>query len=57
MLSGQITTKERLSDFKLLDGKLISGKEYFYTFEKVGYINYSAIMETPCFEKAYLYQI
>lgn len=57
MLSGEIVTKDMLSDWKVIDGKLISGKEYFYTFEKVAYINHSVIMETPCFEKVYLYQI
>lgn len=57
MISGDIVTKEKVSDFKTVSGKLISGKEYFYTFKKVGYIEPSAIMQTTCLEIVYLYQI
>lgn len=57
VLTGQITTKENVKSFKIVEGHLLSNKEYFYTFTKVGYCEPSAIVETPCCEMAYLYQI
>ena len=57
MIPGDIVTKEKVSDFKVVEGKLISGKEYFYTFKKVGYMQPNVIMLTTCSGYVYLYQI
>lgn len=57
ILTGQITKKEVVSEFSIIEGKILSGKEYFYTFQKVGYIEPSAVLLTTCGERAYMYQI
>ena len=57
MIPCSIVTKEKVSDLKVVEGKLISGKEYFYTFKKVGYMQPNVVMLTTCSEYVYLYQI
>lgn len=59
MVDGSIHTGKSILDarFKVHEGKVMSNKEYFYSFNKISLMIHNAIIETSDGTIVYLYSI